>query len=178
MLGVRPAARGSVSEFGEAPRRPRALEGVFEVGGSRDGSPLSRRSSFFEGSGIPSAVGNALKPHEAKIKEAARNIVERINEGEEVGLTVVQLAEIANILERYMPLEKALQVEKFLLYAPSVKVYGVDRRICVEALDVAEGNGVGLSDAIAYVPMLRDGVGEIYYFDGDFDKLEKIERIQ
>jgi len=119
-----------------------------------------------------------LKPHELEIKEAARDIVRRINEGERVGLTVVQLTEIANILEKYMPLEKALQVEKFLLYAPNVEVYGVNKRICVEALDVAEEKGVGLSDAIAYVAMLRHNIKEIYSFDKDFDKLEGIERIR
>jgi len=118
-----------------------------------------------------------LKPHEVDIKEAAKAVVRRINEGEEVGLTVVQLAEIANILERYMPLEKALQVEKFLLYAPNVEVYGVDRRICVEALKVAEERGVGLSDAIAYVVMLQNNVKEIYSFDRDFDRLEGVERV-
>lgn len=118
-----------------------------------------------------------LKPHEVDIKEAAKAVVRRINEGEEVGLTVVQLAEIANILERYMPLEKALQVEKFLLYAPNVEVYGVDRRICVEALKVAEERGVGLSDAIAYIVMLQNNVKEIYSFDRDFDRLEGVERV-
>jgi len=32
-----------------------------------------------------------LKPHEVEIKETAKKIVSRINEGEEVGITVVQL---------------------------------------------------------------------------------------
>jgi len=118
-----------------------------------------------------------LEPHEIEIKEAAKAIVRRINEGEKVGLTVVQLAEIANILERYMPLEKALQVEKFLLYAPNVEVYEVDRRTCVEALKVAEEGRVGLCDAVAYVVMLRSGVREIYSFDRDFDRLEGIRRL-
>ena len=119
-----------------------------------------------------------LKPNEVKIKEAAKAIVRRINEGEEVGLTVVQLAEIANILEKYMPLEKAQQVERFLLYAPNVEVYGVEENICLKALDVAEEKEIGLSDAIAYVVMLQHNVREIYSFDRDFDKLEGIVRVR
>ncbi|MCD6208998.1 MAG: type II toxin-antitoxin system VapC family toxin [Thermoproteales archaeon] len=119
-----------------------------------------------------------LKPNEVEIKEAAKAIVRRINEGEEVGLTVVQLAEIANILEKYMPLEKAQQVERFLLYAPNVKVYGVEENICLKALDVAEEKEIGLSDAIAYVVMLQHNVREIYSFDRDFDKLEGIVRVR
>ena len=118
-----------------------------------------------------------LKPHEVKIKDSAKAIVKRINEGEEVGLTVVQLAEIANILESYMPLEKAFQVEKFLLYATNVRIYGVTRKNCVDALKVSEDKGIGLSDAIAYIVMLENGIKEVYSFDKDFDKLEGIKRI-
>ncbi|RLE64632.1 MAG: twitching motility protein PilT [Thermoprotei archaeon] len=118
-----------------------------------------------------------LKPHEVEIKEAAKNIVRRINEGEKVGLTVVQLAEIANILEKHMPLEKALQVERFLLYAPNVEVYEVDRKTCIEALRVAEEKKIGLSDAIAYIVMLQNNIEEIYSLDRDFDKLERIKRL-
>jgi len=118
-----------------------------------------------------------LKPHEVEIKEAAKNIVRRINEGEKVGLTVVQLAEIANILEKHMPLEKALQVERFLLYAPNVEVYEVNRKTCIEALRVAEEKKIGLSDAIAYILMLQSNIEEIYSLDRDFDKLERIKRL-
>jgi predicted nucleic acid-binding protein len=81
--------------------------------------------------------------------------VRRINEGERVGMTVAQLVEVANVLEKYM----------------------VDRETCVEALKVATEKRVELTDAIAYVVMLRHGVGEIYSFDADFDKLEGIKRV-
>ena len=118
-----------------------------------------------------------LKPHEIKIKESAKAIVKKINEGEKVGLTVIQLAEIANILENYMPLEDALQVEEFLLYAPNVKIYGVTKKNCIKALKIAKNKIVGLNDAIAYIVMLENKVKEIYSFDKDFDKLEGIKRI-
>ena len=118
-----------------------------------------------------------LKPHEVEIKKSAKTIVKKINEGEEVGLTVVQLAEIANILESYMPLEKALQIEKFLLYAPNVEIYEVDKKNCLKALKTAEEEKIGLSDAIAYIIMLENNIKEIYSFDKDFDKLKEIKRI-
>ncbi len=62
-----------------------------------------------------------MKDHEVKIKESAKKIVKRINNGEEVGITVVQIAEIANSLESYLPLKEALKVEEFLLLAKNVK---------------------------------------------------------
>jgi len=112
-----------------------------------------------------------LKPHEMKIKESAKKIVKRINDGEEVGVTVVQVSEIANLLESYLPLNEALRVEKFLLLAGNVKVFYVTKRDCLKALKIVKEKNVGLCDAIAYVIMMKNGVNEIYSFDSDFDKL-------
>jgi hypothetical protein len=50
-------------------------------------------------------------------------MVKRINDGENVATTLVQISEIANILESYMPVKIALGVEEFLLMAGNVKVY-------------------------------------------------------
>ncbi len=117
-----------------------------------------------------------LAPRESEVKERAKGIVKRINEGERVGMTVAQLVEVANLLERYMG-EAAYQVEHFLLHAPNVAVYPVDWAVCAEALRVAKERRVGLADAIAYVVMTRQGVREIYSFDSDFDKLEGVRRV-
>ena len=37
---------------------------------------------------------------------------------------------------------------------------------------------MGLSDAIAYLVMKKNEIGEIYSFDKDFDKLEGIKRVE
>ncbi len=110
-----------------------------------------------------------LKPHEVKIEESAKEIVRRINDGEEVGITVVQVAEIANLLENYLPLSEALKVEEFLLLAKNVNVSDVTKRDCLEALKICRERNVGLSDAIAYVVMMKSGADEIYSFDGEFN---------
>ncbi|HDI86413.1 MAG TPA: PIN domain-containing protein [Candidatus Korarchaeota archaeon] len=118
-----------------------------------------------------------LQHHERRIKESAKSIVRRINEGEEVAMTVVQLAEVANLLETHLPREMAAQVEEFLVRAPNVSLLAVDRRACSEALTVSIEHEVGLSDAIAYVVMLSQGIREIYSFDRDFDRLPGIVRL-
>ncbi len=118
-----------------------------------------------------------LKPHERAIKEGAKAIVRRINEGEEVAMTAVQLAEIANLLEAHMSLEIAFKVEEFLIEAPNISILTVDRKICSEALKVSRKYGVGLSDAIAYVSMMREGIAEVYSFDRDFDRLPEVRRV-
>ncbi|MCD6447962.1 MAG: type II toxin-antitoxin system VapC family toxin [Thermoplasmata archaeon] len=117
-----------------------------------------------------------LKPHEIEIKESAKEIVRRINDGEEVGITVVQIVEIANLLESYLPLSEALKVEEFLLLAKNVNVFDVTKRDCLKALKISRERSAGLSDAIAYVVMMKIGVNEIYSFDSDFDKLN-VKRI-
>lgn len=117
-----------------------------------------------------------LKTHEIKIKESAKEIVRRINDGEEVGITVVQIVEIANLLESYLPLSEALKVEEFLLLAKNVNVFDVTKRDCLKALKISRERSAGLSDAIAYVVMMKIGVNEIYSFDSNFDKLN-VKRI-
>lgn len=50
---------------------------------------------------LSSSQKRALKPHEAEIKEAAKNIVQRINKEAKVCTGVAQLVEIANSPEEY-----------------------------------------------------------------------------
>jgi len=50
-----------------------------------------------------------------------------------------------------MPPRAALDVEKYLIYAPHVTIHEVDLGMCREALRVAETNHFGFSDAVAYV---------------------------
>lgn len=111
-----------------------------------------------------------LKPHEIKIKESAKKIVKRIDDGEEVGITVIQIAEIANLLESYLPMNEALKVEESLLLTGNV--FDVTKKDCLKALKIAKERKVGLCDSIAYVIMKKNGVEEIYSFDSDFDKLD------
>lgn len=118
-----------------------------------------------------------LKQHEVKIKEAAREIVKRINGGEKVATSLVQIFEIANILESYLPVEKALEVEEFLLLSGNVKVYDLTGKECILALKIARNKHTGLSDATAYLLMRENEIEEIYSFDRDFDRFEGIKRI-
>ncbi len=118
-----------------------------------------------------------LKAHERDLKERAKRIVRRINEGEEVAITIIQLAEVANILESYLPQEEAREVEEFLVMAPNVNVLEVTHSDCRRAIELASESEIGFSDAVACVVMRRTGILEIYSFDKDFDKVEGITRL-
>ena len=90
---------------------------------------------------------------------------------------MVQLAEIANILESYLPIDRAMEVEEFLLLARNVKVYDVTKKDCLSALKIVKNGHSGLSDAIACVVMKKKEIKEIYSFDRDFDNLDGIRRV-
>jgi predicted nucleic acid-binding protein len=115
-----------------------------------------------------------------KIKKSAKIIVNRIYHGEEVGITSIQVAEIANIVERYLDHAKALDIEEFLILSPNIIVFDADRSGLVGSIEIArryEDNKIGLSDCFAYRVMLEQGITEIYSFDKHFDNLETIQRI-
>jgi predicted nucleic acid-binding protein len=118
-----------------------------------------------------------LKPHEERIKRSARQIVKRIDAGEEVVISTVHLSEIANILEDFMPLNNALEIISSLVSKPTIMVLNVTGRDCVKALLTAQTNAIGFSDSIAYVLMSDRNIQEIYSFDKDFENIKGIKRI-
>ena len=118
-----------------------------------------------------------LQPHEVIIKEAAKKIVSRINEGEKVATSVVHFSEVCNILDDHMPLEEAVAVEKGLLFRENILVCEVTEDNYLNAISIAEDQRVGVNDALAYVLMKKAAIRKIYSFDKDFDLFNDIKRI-
>jgi len=102
----------------------------------------------------------------AKIKERAREILRRIDTGEDrVVTTVVHVSEIANVIESLANLTKAIEVVESVLNSENVTVLDVTKEDYMAAALVARERGVSVNDALAYVAMMRLGIGEIYTFD-------------
>ncbi len=118
-----------------------------------------------------------LQPHEESIKDAAKKIVTRINEGEEAVTSVVHFSELCNVLEDYLPIEEALTLEKGLLFLDNISVKEVSEEDYLKALAIAEDQQIGANDALAYVLMKEAGLQRIYSFDKDFDEFKDIHRI-
>lgn len=118
-----------------------------------------------------------LQPHETKSKEAAKNLLSRINAGENVMCSVVHFSELCNILEYYMSSEGALELEKGLLLRGNIEICEVTEDDYLNAVTVAEQRQVGINDALAYVLMRRNGIVRIYSFDKHFDCFSDIERV-
>ena len=118
-----------------------------------------------------------LQPHEQKIKDAAKKIVTRINEGEETVTSVVHFSEICNILENHLPTQEACTLEKGLLLLDNIAVKEVSEEHYLKALAIAEDQQVGANDALAYVLMKEAGINKIYSFDKDFIKFKDVHTI-
>ena len=118
-----------------------------------------------------------LQPHEQKIKDAAKKIVTRINEGEETVTSVVHFSEICNILEDHLPFEEACAIEKGLLLMDNIAIKEVSDEDYLKALAIAEDQQVGANDALAYVLMKEAGITRIYSFDKDFNEFKDIHTI-
>lgn len=119
-----------------------------------------------------------LTSGEVQIKEDARRIVGRLNDGEAALTSSVHLGEIANIMEDYLPMKEALEIERALCIRDTIEIMAVNRPDCFEALAEAEKNQVGLTDALAVVLMRRKDITEIYSFDKDFDGILGIKRVR
>jgi len=118
-----------------------------------------------------------LKEHEIKLKDSAKEIVKRINEGEIVFISTVHFSEIINILEDNAPLDVALEMEESILLRESIKFIDISKKDYLSAVEVAKKFKVGLNDALAYVVMKKMRIDEIYTFDKDFDRLPDVKRI-
>jgi len=79
--------------------------------------------------------------------------------------TVVHVSEIANVIESLANLTKAIEVVESVLNSENVTVLDVTKEDYMAATLVAKERGVSVNDALAYVVMMRLGIGEIYTFD-------------
>lgn len=118
-----------------------------------------------------------LQPKELEIKQAAKNIVARISQGEKVITSVVHFSEVCNILEDHLPYEEAILLEKGLLHRDNVSICEVAQEDFIKAVSIAEDHMVGVNDALAYVLMKKKTIQTIYSFDKDLDVFTDIQRV-
>ena len=114
------------------------------------------------------------------MKRSAQSIVKRISDKEKVGITAVQISEVANLLETHGSGETARKLERFLIFSPNITIYSVTKNNLMQACKVVDeykNNKIGLSDCVAYVVMKDHDIREIYSFDKHFDVFKGIRRV-
>lgn len=118
-----------------------------------------------------------LKPHELLIKEASKNILLRVEAGEQVTTTTSHISEVANILESRTSKAKASLILQSLVDLQNLTILPLTPNQSRTAAAVSGKLGTGYNDALAYLAMQDNGINTIYSFDKDFDKLTDIKRI-
>mgnify|MGYP001582098158 FL=1 len=123
-----------------------------------------------------------LKPRytsdQVEMKKRAKNIAIRIDEGEEVATSVIQLSEAANVLSHAFEPQKLSVLLKAMATKENLKIFDCSREEYLAAIEQSEETGVGVNDCLAHVLMLANGITEIYSFDKDFDKFSDIKRLE
>ena len=115
-----------------------------------------------------------LTEKELEIKEKARKIVSRVNNGERVLTTVVHISEIANILEDIIGVLNAAIFLRDIFAKKNILIVSVDPKDYLESIFLALEKDVSVNDALAYVIMKKAGIKEIYTFDKHFEKLNVV----
>jgi len=112
------------------------------------------------------------------MKEKAKEIIRKINDGEEeVITTVVHLSEVCNILKRAMKLHD-LQTFLIGLYSmDNVKIVDVSKDMYFTAIGLMDEFKLDPNDCLAVLVMEQEGINEIYTFDKGFDNIGWIKRL-
>ncbi len=113
-----------------------------------------------------------LPEHLQKIKSVAREIITRVNKGENVVTSVVHLSEVANILESRKSFIEASQFIYDLLTKESIIILDVTHSDYQGATVLAQRYKVGINDSLAKILMDRLNITEIYSFNKYFDNFD------
>jgi predicted nucleic acid-binding protein len=117
-----------------------------------------------------------LQDHEKEIKEAAKRIILRVEDGEEVTTTVVHVSEVANILEAKAS-NDAREILSTLTSLNNLRLLGVTGEAYSIAIQVSDITKLGINDTLAVNTMRDLGIKEVYSFDKDLDSIPEIKRI-
>ncbi len=122
-----------------------------------------------------------LNEAELKAKQNSKKILLRIQAGENVFVTTLQIAEIMSVIERWQGHEIARDIFEFLLEAPNVKIFEITQNELSEAMLLAEKykhNNIGINDLVTYVAMKKANIDKIYSIDRYFDQFRDITRLE
>jgi hypothetical protein len=112
------------------------------------------------------------------LKDQAKSIIRRLNEGkEDMMTTAIHLSEVSNVLKHAMPLKGLHEVISGLFMLDNLKILGVSSEQYFAAADLGFELKLDPNDALAIQIMKNQGITEIYSFDRGFEKVEGIIRL-
>ncbi|MBI2564794.1 type II toxin-antitoxin system VapC family toxin [Candidatus Woesearchaeota archaeon] len=118
-----------------------------------------------------------LSNSEIVLKQKARNILKKIDQGEKVLTSTVHVSECINILEAYYTIKETSDIINSLLQNPNIKICSVEKNNYITAVFLSKELNKRINDCLAIALMKKFGISQIYSFDKDFDKIPTIKRV-
>jgi len=118
-----------------------------------------------------------LTDKQKQMKERSKEIIRRINEGEEVITTVVHLSEVTNILKRALSMEDLHSLLIGLFSMDNVRIVDVTTEDYLGAIELMSELKIDPNDCLAVDVMRCEDINEIYTFDRGFDSVMGIIRV-
>ena len=118
-----------------------------------------------------------LTEKQKEMKDKAKEIIKRINEGEEVITTVVHLSEVSNILKRALSMDDLYSLLIGLYSLDTVRIVDVTEEDYLGAIELMSELKMDPNDCLAVEMMRRENINEIYSFDKGFDEVRGIRKV-
>ena len=118
-----------------------------------------------------------LSDKQKEMKEHAKEIIKRINEGEDVITTVIHLSKVSNILKKAIGFDDLHLLLLGLYSFDNIKIVDVTKEDYLAAIEMTRDMGLDPNDCLAVEIMRRERVDEIYTFDRGFDRVEGVKRV-
>lgn len=119
-----------------------------------------------------------LRPFEENVKVKAKEIIVKVNSGEEnVLTTVIHLSEVVNLIESRIGLSESIGFLAKIFSMRNIVVADVSKEDYGKALAISSRYHVSVNDALAYVKMGEHGINEIYTFNKHFKNLPGIKTL-
>lgn len=118
-----------------------------------------------------------LTKKQKQMKERSKEIIIKINEGEEVITTVVHLSEVTNILKRALSVDDLYSLLIGLCSRDNVRIVDVTVEDYLGAIELMSELKMDPNDCLAVDVMRCEDINEIYTFDRGFDGVAGIIRV-
>jgi len=118
-----------------------------------------------------------LTEKQKQMKEHAKEIIRKINEGEVVITTVVHLSEISNILKRALSMDDLYSLLIGLYSLDNLWIVDVTKDDYLSAIELVNELKMDPNDCLAVEVMRCEDINEIYSFDKGFDDVVGIKKV-
>jgi predicted nucleic acid-binding protein len=118
-----------------------------------------------------------LTEKQKEMKKRSKEIIRRINEGEDVITTVVHLSEVSNILKRALSMEDLYSLLIGLFSMDNVRIVDVTVEDYLGAIELMNELKMDPNDCLAVEVMRCEDINAIYTFDMGFDGVAGILRV-